>query len=150
MPRNMSFSMTAAQIRNRTKTVTRRNGWENLKIGEVLRAIVKGQGLKKGEKVERLCDIRVVDVRREPLNRLSRYVIYGLTELQREGFPDMTPDEFVAMYCKANGCAPDKTITRIEFEYLYGLCTRTGVRRSHWTCDWHLVIRMAVGISGQG
>jgi len=35
-----------------------------------------------------------------------------------EGFPEMTPAEFVAMYCKANKCNPDKVVTRIEFIYL--------------------------------
>lgn len=36
MPRNMSFSMTTEAVRNRTKTVTRRLGWEFLKPGDIL------------------------------------------------------------------------------------------------------------------
>ena len=62
MPRNMSFMLTTEQIRNRTKTVTRRLGWQFLKTGDVLNACVKCQGLKPGETVERLCQIRVTSV----------------------------------------------------------------------------------------
>ena len=43
--RNMSFSATVQQVRDRTKTVTRRVGWKTLQPGEVLRAVEKGQGL---------------------------------------------------------------------------------------------------------
>ena len=34
MPRHMSFSMTTEAVRNRTKTVTRRLAWWDLKPGE--------------------------------------------------------------------------------------------------------------------
>lgn len=67
MPRLMSFAKTIDQIRNRTKTVTRRTGWEWLEPGTALWAVDKAMGLKKGEKVVRICKIRVVDVRRERL-----------------------------------------------------------------------------------
>ncbi len=60
MPRNMSFSMTTAQFRARTKTVTRRLGWWNLKPGDVIMGVEKAMGLKKGEKVKRLGRIRIV------------------------------------------------------------------------------------------
>jgi len=36
----------------------------------------------------------------------------------KEGFPKLTPAEFVAMFCEHNGCAPDAEITVLEFEYL--------------------------------
>ena len=114
MPRNMSFSLTTPQMRARTKDVTRRMGWNRLQIGEELCAVVKGMGLKKGEQVERIGPIRVVSVRREPLNAITP------EDCVREGFPEMTPAEFVAMFCKHNGCAPDATINRIEFEHLPG------------------------------
>ena len=65
----MSFALTTEQIFNRTKTVTRRVGWTFLKPGDLLCAVRKGQGLKKGEKVERLATLRVVSVRRESLDR---------------------------------------------------------------------------------
>ena len=66
--RNMSFSATTEQIRNGTKTVTRRLGWTFLKPGDVVMACVKCQGLKKGEKVEKIRPIRIVSVRKEPLS----------------------------------------------------------------------------------
>jgi len=49
--RNMSFFLTTDQIRNKTKTVTRRDGWLFLKPGDIVQACVKCQGLKKGEKI---------------------------------------------------------------------------------------------------
>ena len=52
MPRNMSFAMTTEQVRNQTKTVTRRQGWRFLNAGDILQPVVKGMGLKKGEKKE--------------------------------------------------------------------------------------------------
>ena len=55
--RNMSFYHTTEQIRNRSKTVTRRLGWAFLKPGDRVRAIVKGRGLKKGQKVEPLAGL---------------------------------------------------------------------------------------------
>ena len=52
--RNMSFMLTTEQIKNRTKTVTRRLGWRNAKPGDVVQPIVKGQGLQKGETVQKI------------------------------------------------------------------------------------------------
>jgi len=36
------------------KCITRRQGWSNVKPGQKLQPIVKGMGLKKGEKVEKI------------------------------------------------------------------------------------------------
>ena len=63
MPRNMSFAMTTPQIRARTKTVTRRFSWWFLKPGDVLWAAEKCMGFQKGEKIQRLCRIKVVSVK---------------------------------------------------------------------------------------
>jgi hypothetical protein len=119
--RNMSFSATTAQFRARTKTVTRRMGWRFLKPGDLVCGIVKGRGLKKGERVERLGTIRVLDVRREPLVALGlehNEARYGYDEVAREGFPDLSPWEFIDMSCSLNGCRPEDMVTRIEFEYV--------------------------------
>ena len=67
---NISFSLTTQQVRDRTKFVTRRNGWKNARIGQVLDACVKCMGLKKGEKIEKICQIRLTGVRQERLDRL--------------------------------------------------------------------------------
>jgi len=112
MPRNMSFAMTTDQVRNRTKTVTRRFGWWFLEPGDVVNAVEKAMGLKKGEKVKRLCQIGIVSAWSEPLNAITP------DDVIREGFPGMSPDEFVAMLIKHYRCQPAEPCNRIEFEYL--------------------------------
>ena len=111
MPRNMSFMITTEQIKNRTKTVTRRLGWNFLKPGEVVNACEKCRGLKAGQKVNKLCQIRIIGVRKEPLNKITK------RECVLEGFPDMKPEDFVSMFCALNNCKPTETVNRIEFEY---------------------------------
>ena len=112
MPRNMSFSMTTRQFRDRTKTVTRRLGWSFLKPGDVVCGVEKGRGLKKGEKIKRLGLIEIVSVRRDRLNAITA------VDVSREGYPDMWPNGFVEMFCRANRCQPDAWVNRIEFRYL--------------------------------
>jgi len=111
--RHMSFALTTEQIRQRKKTVTRRLGWEFLKPGDLLQPIVKGQGLKKGETVEKIGGpIRVVNVSRSPLNAITPQDVF------REGFPAMTKADFVKMFKKSHrGCRVATVVTRIEFEY---------------------------------
>ena len=92
---NISFSLTLPQVRAGTKDVTRRCGWEHLNPGQVLHGIEKGQGLKKGEHVKFIRDVQVVSVRRERLDRIITEPIYGLEEVRREGFPELTPRQFV-------------------------------------------------------
>lgn len=121
--RNMSFAMTTDQIMDGSKDVTRRLGWEFLKVGDILRPVRKCMGLRPGEKIVQLRDpIRAVDVRREPLRRMIDDVDYGFEEVRREGFawhPDYRwPSAWVAMFCATHrGCTPDTVITRIVFEY---------------------------------
>lgn len=111
----MSFSLTTAAYEARTKTVTRRMGWQNLKEGEVVMGVVKGMGLKRGEKVQRLHPFRVIKVNREVLEDIKDY---PESETAREGFPDLTADEFVRMFMRHNRCEWYRRITRIEFEHL--------------------------------
>lgn len=61
----MSFSLTTPQFLARTKTVTRRLGWARAKVGDIVTAVEKAQGLKAGEKVRRLGTIRLLSVERE-------------------------------------------------------------------------------------
>ena len=114
--KNMSFSMTTEQVRRREKTVTRRLGWSDLQPGTLLQAVEKGQGLKKGEHVKPICVIRVVSVRQERLDEMHGH----RAECFREGFLDMTPTEFIDMFCEANRCGYGETVNRIEFEYFDG------------------------------
>jgi hypothetical protein len=112
--RNISFALTTAQVLAGTKTVTRRHGWLGAQPGELLQGVRKGQGLRKGEKVERVRIIRVVDVRREPLSRLVDDPEYGREEMRLEGFPGLHPQRFIDGYF---GGARDTVVTRIAFEY---------------------------------
>ena len=114
--RNISFSLTTPQFIAGTKDVTRHMGWEDASVGQELCAIEKGQGPKKGETVKRLGMVRVVDVRREPLRRIVDDRKYGMQEVVREGFPEMTTKDFVHFFCDSHkGCKPETIITRIEF-----------------------------------
>jgi len=122
----MSFALTTEQIRNRTKTVTRRKGWLFLKPGDLVRAVVKSQGLKKGEKIEPLAVLRVVDVRREPLSRMAYNLDYGFQEAAREGFAWLGAQGFVTFFSEHNRVHFDAEVTRIEFEYPEGVAALDG------------------------
>ena len=111
--RNMSFALTTEQIRNRTKTVTRRLGWRFAKPGDVVQPVLKAQGIKKGETVQKIGGpIRFVRVDRVVLGDITPQDVY------REGFPQMTTREFVKMFKAHHGGLRDQMVTRIEFEYL--------------------------------
>lgn len=111
--RNMSFAMTTEQVIDRTKTVTRRFGWWFLKPGDRVRAVKKAMGLKKGEKIESLCVIEIVSVRAEALCDITQ------EDCIKEGFGEMTPDEFVAMLCDHYKSVDKQSIVnRIEFKYV--------------------------------
>ena len=121
--RNISFMLTQQQVRDRTKTVTRRVGWEKLKNGELLCGVEKGMGLKAGETVLRLATIQVLTARREPLRAMIDDLEYGMAECIKEGFGEhptlRLPHAFVEFFCRSHrGCTPDTTLTRIEFGYV--------------------------------
>jgi hypothetical protein len=110
--RNISFHLTIQQFKAHTKDVTRRLNWINLKPGDVLQAVEKAQGLKKGEKIKKLNQILIVNVRKEPLNAITPH------EVIREGFQSMSTDDFISMFCKTHkGCTPQTIVTRIEFKH---------------------------------
>lgn len=114
--KNISFMLTPSQFLDGSKTVTRRLGWETLKVGDHLMGCEKCQGRRNGEPLVRLGELVVITVRREPLRRMLDDPNYGLVECKREGFPTMTPAEFVALFCKSHAdCTPETIITRIEF-----------------------------------
>ena len=121
--RNISFSKTTQQVRDRQKTVTRRAGtWKNLKPGDRLMAVEKGMGLKPGEKVVRLGVIEIVSNTPEPLQEMIDDPVYGAVECVREGFrpphPKSDPAEFVRFFCKFAKITADEPVQRIEFRYL--------------------------------
>jgi hypothetical protein len=114
---NMSFFLTTAQFKAKTKTVTRRFAWWNIQPGQIIQAVEKSQGLKKGEKINRLGLIRIVSVEVERADAIIHRAD-SLSELGREGFNDFTPQEFVQMLCEANNKKPSDPVNRIEFEYV--------------------------------
>jgi hypothetical protein len=97
---------------DRSKTVTRPLGGQFLTPGTVLMGCKKCMGLKPGEKIERFGLIRVVSVRREPLDAID------VDDVRHEGFGGMSPRDFVRHFCRNMGCAEDQIVTRIECEHL--------------------------------
>ncbi len=129
MSRLMSVAFTEQAVRDRTKTVTRRAGWWEdkngrrlIKPGDRLTLCRKVMGRKKGEPLVRICDVEVVDLRREPLVELIyTNTDYGEREMEREGFPGMDPFDFVREYfTRAQGIHLMDDVTRIEWRYLDG------------------------------
>lgn len=51
---------------------------------------------------------RIVSVHRERLGDIT------LEEVCREGFPEMSPSDFVALYCSPSKPDPDRIVTRIQ------------------------------------
>lgn len=132
--RNMSFSLTTSQILDRSKTVTRRTGWKFLKPGDRIRAVKKAMGLKKGEKVQQLAVLEVIDVRRERIDCMSTDPAYGGEECVAEGFPQWlnTPECFVKMFCETHvipdtRIGPPKHLYRPPFPCL--LCDEVNAHR---------------------
>lgn len=129
MSRLMSVAYTEQAVVERRKTVTRRAGWWEdkrgrriLHPGDRLTLCRKVMGRKPGEPLVRLCDVEVVDARREPLGLMSvewgRHV-YATHEVADEGFPGMDPDEFLRRYfLDAQGLTLDDVVTRIQWRYL--------------------------------
>jgi hypothetical protein len=107
--RLMSFALTERQLLDGTKTVTRRKGWTNLRAGDRVCAVAKAMGLKRGEHPRRLAVLEIVDVRRERLDSITA------EDVVAEGFPTMTPAEFVAMFMLHMKCWACDRVTRIEF-----------------------------------
>ena len=114
--RLMSFSATWPQILDGSKTVTRRLGWAHLKPGERFQAIQKGQGLKKGERVVRGPVLECVS--NDPENLFQVGYLHDDHETAREGFPEMTPRQFVEMFKELNKCKSSQSVNRIEFKYV--------------------------------
>lgn len=127
MSRLMSVAYTEDAVRERRKTVTRRKGWWEdsrgrriLKPGDHLTLCRKVMGRKKGEPLVRVAEVEVVSVRREWLtDLLLGDCSYGRREVDKEGFPGMSPADFIRQFfVDAQGMGPADEVTRIEFRYL--------------------------------
>lgn len=114
----MSCALTIEQVRARTKTVTRRavDTWAALDVGDELVLIEKGMGLRKGERHVVLAVVEIVSVSVEPLGSISA------ADVTREGFPDMSVDDFCRMWLISHKHRHDDNpnavlCRRIEWEY---------------------------------
>lgn len=113
MPRLMSVSLTEDAVRARAKTVTRRLGWLMLRPGDRLTLCRKVMGRRKGEPLVRICDVEVVSIRRERLDKITP------GDVGREGFPRWNARQFVEFFCETHrGATPETVVTRIEWRYL--------------------------------
>jgi hypothetical protein len=109
----MAVSLTEQQVRDRTKTVTRRTGWRMLRVGDQITLCKKVMGRRRGEPLDRITDVEVTGIRRERLDAITP------DDVTAEGFPGMTVGEFVAFFCGSHrGCTPETEITRIQWRYI--------------------------------
>jgi hypothetical protein len=110
----MSVALTEQAVRDRRKTVTRRLGWRMLKPGDRLTLCHKVMGRRKDEPLVRICEVEVVDVRRERLWNITD------EDVGREGFDldAWSASDFVEFFCEHMNCKPDTAVTRIEWRYL--------------------------------
>lgn len=94
--------------------VRRTFGFRDLQPGALMKAAVRTQGqLGVTTRV-----IRVVSVRRETLYQMERDCEYGRQEAALEGYPQLTGEEFVRLFCKKFKVVPVTPVTRIEFTYV--------------------------------
>lgn len=109
MPRLMSVTYTEVAVRARRKSVTRRKGWRDLKPGTRLTLCRR----LRVSPIVRIADVEVIDVRRERLDQITA------DDVCREGFPGMSPTEFIdTFFVKAQNMRPTDEVTRIEWRYL--------------------------------
>lgn len=99
MPRRMSVSMTPQAVIERIKKATRRHvdTWKDLKAGDRLTLIEKGMGLPKGARQVILAEVKVIDVRVEPILEVTS------AEIQAEGFDPLEWGELDWAAWWANG-----------------------------------------------
>lgn len=118
--RRISFNLTQAQVLDRTKTVTRRLGWNNLRVGERLLGVDR----LRSRDAKKLCVVEVVDVRRERLDAITCADVIAEGVWMRDcstHHPEPTwPCVycFIGRFCKAMKCEPETEVTRIEFKYV--------------------------------
>jgi hypothetical protein len=112
MSRLMSVALTERAVREQTKTVTRRKGWQFLRPGDRITLCRKVMGRRNGEPLVRIAEVVVDRVSRERLCEIPA------DDVAREGFPQWTPAQFVAFFMDHMGGDAKQVVTRIEWAYL--------------------------------
>ena len=109
---------TGPQLAAGAKTVTRRLGWWFLKGGEEIRAVERARGLRK-EAMRELRIFCVLTATKERLDRIVSDANYGREECRLEGYPELSPEQFVEMFCDTHpGVSPPTAINRIHFRFV--------------------------------
>jgi hypothetical protein len=84
-----------------------------LNVGDQLTLCRKVMGRRRGEPLVRIAAVEVKSVRREALDAITA------ADVVAEGFPKMTPAEFVTFFCRTHrGVTPAAVVTRIEWRYI--------------------------------
>ena len=113
MSRLMSVALTEQAVRDRRKTVTRRLGWRMLKPGDHLTLCRKVMGRRKDEPLIRICEVEVVDVRRE---RSGTSRTRTSSERVSTSMSGRRPIPWTLL--RAREVQPDTEVTRVEWRYL--------------------------------
>jgi hypothetical protein len=77
-------------------------------------ALPESDRWRKDEPLLRICEVEVVDVRRERLSAITD------DDVERQGFDinEWVASDFVEFFCEHMNCMPDTQVTRIEWRYL--------------------------------
>lgn len=120
MSRRMSVWLTRQQVRDGSKTETRRHPdtWTTTKAGDVVTLIEKGQGLPKGAKQVAIREVEILDNRVEPLSLVDEAAVAA------EGFPGHDPIEWQIWWAKSHGFRPPRPLDAMgQSEVLAWLAT---------------------------
>lgn len=139
MSRRMSVALTIEQVRDRSKTVTRRHvdTWRHLAAGDRLTLIEKGMGLPKGAKQIVVTEVEVVAVRVETLG------LVDAAEVTAEGF-SLPPEAWRLWWAESHGyrvrghrqrVVDAVPCRRIEWRYIDEASCQQDPRRDGWPDD---------------
>lgn len=116
MSRLLSVALTEQQVRDQTKTETRRLGWRHAHAGMQLSLVRKAMGRKRRDgtvqPLVRLNEVVVTEVRREPLHAITEAGVAA------EGFPHWTPEQFIDFFTSRMKCDRNAHVTVIRWRYL--------------------------------
>ena len=112
--RLISFAKTTEQFVEGLKTETRRDGWRRAHVGDMLQPVNRLPRVGAGKWWPLLWR---GEYRHIQLDLVERVRLGDITkeQVQKEGFPEMSPVEFVRFYCAPRQPDPDRIVTRLSF-----------------------------------